>query len=342
METACRQLGFMGGSFYSWMDRQPGRRARLLFEEPKCKGTEYDLFQCDWNSRQLGSGVCDYHPDLAIQCSPHHDVNEQGTSGRHWRGIRFEHAVYERILTAANTLYVPTSMSRLEHVIIKNGGLGRDNNATSALDIIGVPPVMENIEVSNSAFNAINVTLPNAPIVINNCTIQNNRGYGVYVNSTYGLAKIENCLIHDNGGDGVKYVVHETNIDERLDRSEIFDLCTLASTPSQTFPIQMSIEQSRYSNMERDCHQKFYTRADHVLTLSFIKLLTNQNDTGEIFIYDGLTTDDKLLIAFGIRNHTRPQSITSTKNRMYVRFHANTRTDITGFFEINIRYKQNL
>ncbi|CAH2236667.1 jg20886 [Pararge aegeria aegeria] len=334
METACRQLGFMGGTFYNWMDRQAGRRARLLLEEPKCKGTEYDLFQCDWNSRQLGSGVCDFHPDLGIQCLPHHDDNELGHSGIHWRGIRFENAVFERILTASNTLYVPTSMSRLVHVAIRNAGMGRDNNATSALDIIGVPPMMVEIEVSNSAFNAINVTAPNAPIMINNCTIQNNRGYGVYVNSTYGMTKIENCLIHDNGGDGVKYVVHEMNIDEKFDRSEIFDLCTLASTPSQTFPIQMSIEQSRYSNAERDCNQKFYTRSDHVLTLSFLKIVTNKNDTGEIFVYDGLSTNDKLLLTFSIRNNTRPQSVTSTRSRMHVRFHANTRTDIVGFLRL--------
>ncbi|KAG6445644.1 protein bark beetle isoform X2 [Manduca sexta] len=332
MEIACRQLGFMGGSFYNWMDRQPGRLARLLFEEPRCKGTESDLFQCDWNSRQLGSGVCDYHPDLAIQCQPRHDIS--GNLARHWRGLRFENAVYERILTAANTLYVPTSMSRLRRVVIKNAGLGRNNNATSALDVMGVPPVMEDIEISYSAFNAVNVTSPDAPIVINNCTIRNNRGYGVYVNSTYGMTKIENCLIHENGGDGVKYVVHEMNMDERFDRSEVFDLCTLASTPSQTFPIQMSIEQSRYSNMERDCNQKFYTRSDHVLTLSFLKLLTNQNNTGEMYIYDGSTSNDRLLLAFNIRNFTRPQSVTSTRNRMYVRFRANTRTDITGFLRL--------
>lgn len=334
METACRQLGFLGGSFYNWMDREPGRRARLLYEEPKCKGTEFDLFQCDWDSRQLGSGVCDFHPDLAIQCLPNHDVNELGNPANYWRGIRYENAVYERILTAANTLYVPTSMSRLEHVTIKNAGLGRNNNVTSALDVIGVPPVMDDIVISNSAYNAINVTSPNAPIVINNCTIQNNRGYGIYVNSTYGMTRIENCMIHDNGADGIRYVVHEMNLDERFDRSEIFDLCTLASTPSQTFPIQMSIEQSRYSNMERDCHQKFYTRPDHVLTLSFIKLLTNQNDTGEMFVYDGITNEDRLLLRFDIRNHTRPQSVTSTRNRMYVRFRANTRTDITGFLRL--------
>ncbi|XP_060803589.1 protein bark beetle [Amyelois transitella] len=330
METACRQLGFMGGSFYNWMDRQPGRRARLLYEEPKCKGTEYNLLECNWASRELGSGVCDYHPDLGIQCLPHH---ETGNSGRHWRGIRFENAAYDRILTAGNTLFVPTSKSKLEHVIIKNAGLGRDNNATSAIDVIGVPPVMKDIEITNSAFNAINVTSPNAPIVINNCTIQNNRGYGVYVNSTYGMVSIENCLIHDNGGDGVKYVVHEMNIDEKFDRSEVFDLCTLASTHSQTFPIQMSIKQSQYSNMEKNCSQKFYTRTDHVLTLSFIKITTNRNNTGEIFVYDG-NSDGKLLLHFDIRNHTRPQSVTSTRNHMVVRFRADTRTDIVGFLRL--------
>ncbi|GBO98348.1 Protein bark beetle [Eumeta japonica] len=202
METACRQLGFMGGSFYNWMNRQPGRHARLLYEEPKCKGVEYDMFQCDWSSRQMGSGVCDYHPDLGIQCLPHHDTNNVANSGRHWRGIRFEDAVYERILTSFNTLYVPTSMSRLHHVAIKNAGLGRDNNATSALDVIGVPPVMNDIEISNSAFNAINITLPNAPITINNCTIQNNRGLTSGSGKTYDL-NITDTIISDNNGRGV-------------------------------------------------------------------------------------------------------------------------------------------
>ena len=57
-ETACRQLGFQGGSWWSWVDRQPGFKPRLLFEEPNCTGTEESLFDCNWSSRQLGSGVC--------------------------------------------------------------------------------------------------------------------------------------------------------------------------------------------------------------------------------------------------------------------------------------------
>lgn len=58
LETACRQLGFQGGAWWGWFDRQPGFQPRLLFEEPKCKGTETSLFECNWPSRQLGAGVC--------------------------------------------------------------------------------------------------------------------------------------------------------------------------------------------------------------------------------------------------------------------------------------------
>jgi len=58
LETACRQLGFQGGAWWGWVDRQPGFQPRLLFEEPKCKGTETSLFECNWPSRQMGAGVC--------------------------------------------------------------------------------------------------------------------------------------------------------------------------------------------------------------------------------------------------------------------------------------------
>lgn len=335
METACRQLGFHGGAFYNWIDRQAGRNPRLLFEEPNCKGTESDLFQCNWDSRQLGSGMCDYHPDLGIQCLARHDTNEITQTTKHWHGIQFDTARFERILTSENTLYIPTSMSKLKNVVIKNAGVGRNNIATNALYITGVPPVMESIEISKSAYNAINITMPNAPININNCTIRNNRGYGVFVNSTYGMAKLENCAINENGGDGIRYVGHEININEIHDRSEIFDFCTLPSTASQTFPIQMTIEQSRYSNAERDCNQYFYTRSDQVLTLSVHKLLTNQNNTGEVFIYDGLSVNDRLLAHFSVRNHSRPQSVSSTRNRIFIRYHAQTRTDILGFLRLS-------
>lgn len=59
-------------------------------------------------------------------------------------------------------------------------GVGRDYNATSAIDVIGVPPKMIAVAVTHSAYNGINITMPSAPIVIKNCTLRNNRGIFIY------------------------------------------------------------------------------------------------------------------------------------------------------------------
>lgn len=59
LETACRQLGYQGGQWWSWIDRQWPSKPRLLYEEPGCRGIEISLKNCDrWSERQLGAGVC--------------------------------------------------------------------------------------------------------------------------------------------------------------------------------------------------------------------------------------------------------------------------------------------
>lgn len=59
LETACRQLGYQGGQWWSWIDRQWPSKPRLLYEEPGCRGTESSLTNCErWSERQLGAGVC--------------------------------------------------------------------------------------------------------------------------------------------------------------------------------------------------------------------------------------------------------------------------------------------
>ena len=61
--------------------------------------------------------IVDYHPDLGMACLPYHD----GATGaiKHWRGLRFEGAIYERPLIQENTLYVRRSKSILRHVEIR-------------------------------------------------------------------------------------------------------------------------------------------------------------------------------------------------------------------------------
>lgn len=174
-ETACRELGYQGGRWSGWIDRLWPATPRLLYEDPQCHGTESSLQDCaQWSNRQLGSGVCDYHPDITISCLPRHDGSSQGT--KHWRGIRFEDALYETSLIQDHTSYVKKSKSILRYVSLKYAGSGRDYNVTSALHVEGVPPQIDSITIMYSAFNGINITTPESPIVINNSTIKNNHG----------------------------------------------------------------------------------------------------------------------------------------------------------------------
>lgn len=157
------------------MDRQWPAEPRLLFEQPQCRGSEASLQNCErWSHRMLGAGVCEYHPDLGVACSPFH--NEIIGDRRHWRGLKFEDAVFYQPLIQENTLYAKRSASKLRHVEIRYAGTGRDFNVTSALQVEGVPPQMDSITIINSAYTGINVSMPEAPIVITNCTVQNNKG----------------------------------------------------------------------------------------------------------------------------------------------------------------------
>ncbi|KAJ8919535.1 hypothetical protein NQ315_002156 [Exocentrus adspersus] len=329
MATACRQLGFQGGSFHGWFNRQMPLKPRLLYEQPQCSGTESSLFHCQWNTRQLGSGVCDYHPDLAIECLPRHDK-----ALPYWRGVRFERASHEKVLSLQNTLYTPKSLSSLKYVNIYYAGAGRDQNTSSALHVEGVPPNMNHLEIVSSAYNGVNITSPEAPITIKNCTIRNNRGYGVFINSSYGSAEIFGCIVNENGGDGVRFVRAEERPDERADRLGYSDFCQLAFAYSQTFPIQVFVEQTIFQTTASECSKVFTTKYGHVLTLHFIRAVTERNDSASIEVYDGSTLNNRLISSFTIRNNTRPQSLTSYGNQMFVKFRAEPGSEMVMFMRL--------
>ncbi|KAG5895778.1 hypothetical protein JTB14_001625 [Gonioctena quinquepunctata] len=329
LATTCRQLGFQGGAFQGWFNRQMPNKPRLLLEQPNCSGTENSLFDCRWDTRQLGSGVCDYHPDLAIECLPRHEKPLP-----FWRGIRFENALSDKFLTLDNTRFLPKSRSKLQYVNIHYAGAGRDHNTTSALDITGVPPVINHLEIFSSAYNGINVTNPEAPININNCKIRNNRGYGIFINSSYGLAHIDGCTVTENGGDGIRFVRAEERPDERADRYGYNDFCQLAIASSQTFPLQLFAEQTLFLNKEVSCNKVFTTRYGHVLTFQFIRAVTTRNDSASIEILDGSTLNHRMVTKFSIRNNTRPQAVTSTGNQIFIKFRADPSVEMAIFMRI--------
>lgn len=80
-------------------------------------------------------------------------------------------------------------------------------------------------------------------------------GYGIYVNSSSGMAYIGDCTVHDNGADGIKYVHSDERPDDKLDRTGVYDLCTFPTTASQTFPVTIFMEQSKYAPIVKQCPQ---------------------------------------------------------------------------------------
>lgn len=55
-------------------------------------------------------------------------------------------------------------------------GSGSDFSVNSAVQVEGVPPAINSCTISFSAYNAINITDPQAPVTIVNTTVLNNRG----------------------------------------------------------------------------------------------------------------------------------------------------------------------
>lgn len=327
--TTCRQMGFQGGRFWNWVDGTKNFEPRLLYEEPNCRGIEHSLVECQWQNRQIGSGVCDYHSDIGIQCLPLHEK-----SLTNWRGLRFENAPSQRVLATDNTNYEAKSDSKLVYVAIIRAGSGRGRAANAAIEVLGVPPVLNNVLIDHSAYTGINITRADAAFTFKDVTVLRSRGIGIFVNSSYGLAHLEGCNISESGSDGVKYIGHDLRADERTDRGSIYDFCTIPTTAGQTYPISTSISQSRYSASHKECGKYFFTRQGYVLTVDFVYFEVFKNETAEIEVFDGSSQNDRLLGRWSIRNSTRPQSLTSTKEKIYVKFKAEPRSDVLAFIRL--------
>lgn len=322
-------MGFQGGRFWNWIEPTHNFHPRLVFEEPNCNGVENTLLECAWNTKQIGSGVCDYHSDIGIQCLP---LLEKATS--HWRGIRFENAEARQELNHDTTLYDSISTSELRHLNIERAGSGRGRAVTSGIEVLGVPPILRFVTVDHSAYTGINVTKHDASFKFQDVTVRRSRGFGIFLNSSFGQAHLDGCTVSENGADGIRYFGHDLRSDERTDRSTIHDFCTLATTAWQIYPLSLSFEQSRFGASEKECVRGFSTGPGNVLTLNFVYFVIERNETANIDVYDGLSANDRLLGSWLIRNATRPQSLTSTRDKMFIRIRANPRSPIIAHLRI--------
>uniref|UniRef100_T1GGG9 SRCR domain-containing protein n=1 Tax=Megaselia scalaris TaxID=36166 RepID=T1GGG9_MEGSC len=303
------------------MDRIPGYRPRILYEEPHCDGLGSSIFNCQWNTMQLGSGVCDYHRDIGIQCLPLHDQPIAN-----WRGIKFIYAPVFKSLAEDNTIYTSLSKSELKHVDIIKAGSGKNRLTTAAIEVIGIPPVIDHVSVDHSAFTGVNITKPEGAFSIKHLSVKRSKGIGVFINSSYGLAHLENANIRENGDDGVKYVAHDLKPEDIRSRTSIFDFCTLPITSSQTYPVSILVSQDFYATNQKECGKYFITRPGYVLNVMFDHFSTNRNESARVDVYDGSSASDRLLTSFLVRNYTRHQTVTSFRGRIYLQFTAEPRS----------------
>ncbi|XP_071445359.1 protein bark beetle [Hetaerina americana] len=379
IDVACREMGFgSGGFWWSWLDQEMGvSRPRLLYQEPSCKGTEKSVTECNWGSRQMGSGTCDYHPDLGIACHPFHSQDSVAAQ-HHWRGIHFDKPLFSKPLVQENTLYVFKSKSVLENVDIKFAGSGKFESSmwdgslngwglkgpsdgslgpfgmtvqeekgvlykvTSAIEVVGIPPRMVGMSVQCSAYNGLNITRPEGPVHLHNCTVRNNQGYGVYVNSSTGLTLIENSFVSENGADGVKYVHHDEIPDRKIDSMDVYDFCTFPTTNSQTFPISIFVEQNENAPFEKNCVKYFMAREGQILTLHFLQLEaeSGEGNVGLIKVFDGSNPGDRLIASVSVKNGTWPQSISTTRNRIFISFSAQPKSRLVAFMKLTSSYSK--
>lgn len=322
-------MGFQGGRFWNWMEKLQSYDSRLLYEEPDCTGVEHSIFECQWSRHQLGSGVCDYHNDIGVQCLP---LLESAST--HWRGLRFVNAESSRALLSGNTVYDHLSNSQLKHVNIIRAGAGKNRLVSAAVESIGVPPVLRHVTIDYSAFTGVNITRSQSGFHFHDLNVRRSRGFGIFVNSSFGAAMIENSNINENGADGIRYVGHDLRFDERTDRSDVRDFCTLAITAGQTYPIELQVEQNEFAPTQMECEQIFTTQPGNVLTVHFVNFVLKTNETAEVLVTDGNTEHDRELIDWTARNSTRVQSVTSTREYIYVRFKAQPRSPVIAFLRI--------
>jgi len=89
------------------------------------------------------------------------------------------------------------------------------------------------------------------------------------------------------------------------------------------------------------CHlQYFYTRPGHMLTLHFSWMWTDRNDSAVIEVYDGTSQSERQLASVSVRNGTRPQSVVTTRNAIYIRFKAEPRTQMIASMKLTSGYSE--
>lgn len=327
-KVACKQLGFADGQFYRWFPKRNSTR-QLQYISPNCTGTEQAIEECSSAADiTFGYEVCDLHDNIGIECW---GFSEE-TKKAHWIGLDFQDASFvERNPYGDYIFTYNESLSVLEYTDISYAGvLTKDGhvNGTAAVQASGYPPILNEVTIEYSAFNALNYSLIIGRAVINNCHILNNRGDGIAANSTHGNFSVTGSTIEYNHGDGIRYT--------RADTSPVLisTFCTRNDLQeNERYPLVMVGERTNSTGVQ--CSRTFKTKRG-ILTLTVLNMWANSTDNGQLVIRDGEYSDSPLLANLSIVNNTKPQAIQTTGPVVWLSF-TNLNLNITRFtLEITI------
>lgn len=76
------------------------------------------------------------------------------------------------------------------------------------------------------------------------------------------------------------------------------------------------------------------------MTVHFLQMIADRNDTASIEIYDGISGGERLLAKVKVRNGTLPQSVTTTRHNLYIKFTAEARSPMIAFVRLSSGYSK--
>ena len=90
-----------------------------------------------------------------------------------------------------------------------------------------------------------------------------------------------------------------------------------------------------FTFLYRRCGKRFYTKFGYILTLHFVHMMAEVDAGASIEIRDGSDdTNANLIKVIEVKNYTRPESVYTTGNNMFIVFKAKKEIKSEIFLEI--------
>ncbi|KAL3873370.1 hypothetical protein ACJMK2_036499 [Sinanodonta woodiana] len=318
VNATCRHLGFVYGNF-TYHSFAQNETDYMMYEKPGCLGSENSLFDCPGkNNVKIGAHICDGQQVIGFQC----DGLRSDLAKDYWRGIEFYNST--NVLRLDGVLLYNESLSWLEYLDISYAGLDilkdeKMRHSRASISASPFVPLMNNVTITNGAYDGLNLTEIRGNIHIANSTLAYNRGYGAFIQTAVGRTLINMTDVLKNWGDGLKmYLVNYTINDFNRNFPSEQTFCQ-ASVSSPSFPLLLpgEIIDPLGNKPGWICSKTINSSPGKMITLHVLIMEKDPVARGTFTVKDG-DVNSKIILQFDIINGTFPQSITTSRNKIYI------------------------